>query len=528
MKGTTTLRSRSSGILMHLSSLPSLHGIGDLGPAAYRFVDFLASCKQSWWQMLPISPVGRENSPYDSPSAFAGNPMFISLEELAARGLLTQDDISPPKDLSKRKVDYSGVIRYKLPRLTKTFENFEKRSGSSDYFRFEEYCTTNGSWLVNHGIFSALKERNGGAPWTEWDEGIRTRRPSALTQVKRQLKTQIRYHMFLQYEFSGQWAELRRYCAKRGVGLIGDIPFYVAHDSADVWANQQIFQLDRHGRPTHVAGVPPDYFSETGQLWGNPLYRWDVLRRRGYYWWIDRLRVTFSRFDAVRLDHFIGFQRYWEVPANARTSRRGRWVKGPRRHFFDTAFRMLGRKEFIAEDLGVVTLDVKQLRDRLGLPGMRVLQFAFGKDPDVMSHRPHNYPRDCIVYTGTHDNDTTLGWYTDKGSAASTRSKQDIEMELGYALRYLNSNGKQISWDMIRLAMMSVANVAITPVQDILELGSEARMNIPGKAKGNWEWRLTEDALDKHVAERLLDLTETYERVLPEANARHLSWRAMK
>jgi 4-alpha-glucanotransferase len=524
MKSKMTLRSRSSGILMHVSSLPSTHGIGDLGPAAYRFVDFLASCRQSWWQMLPVSPVGRENSPYDSPSAFAGNPMFISLEKLAARRLLTQNDISAPGNLPKRKVDYSRVTQYKLPRLIKAFDNFERQKSSGDYLRFEEYCTANGAWLVNHGIFSALKQLNGGAPWTEWDEEIRTRRPSALTKVKRQLRMQIRYHMFLQYEFSRQWTELRRYCAKKQVGLIGDIPFYVAHDSADVWANKEIFRLDRHGRPTHVAGVPPDYFSETGQLWGNPLYRWNVLRRRGYYWWIDRLRVTFSRFDVSRLDHFTGFQRYWEVPANAHTSRRGRWVKGPRDHFFETAFRRLGHREVIAEDLGVVTSDVKQLRDRLGLPGIRVLQFAFGNDPDAMSHRPHHYPRDCIVYTGTHDNDTTLGWYTDRGSAASTRSRLDIEKELGYALRYLNSNGEQISWDMIRLAMMSVASVAITPVQDILGLGSEARMNIPGKAKGNWEWRLTDDALSRHVAERLLRLTETYERTMPEVKARNLPW----
>jgi 4-alpha-glucanotransferase len=519
MKSIISLQARSSGILMHVSSLPSPHGIGDLGPMAYRFVDFLVSCKQRWWQMLPLCPGGRGNSPYDSPSAFAGDPMFISLEKLVARRLLSKDDISTPKELSKRRVDYSGVVSYKLPKLEKAFENFEKRESPSDHLRFEEYCTANSTWLVDHGIFSSLKQLNGEAPWTEWEESIRARRASALTQVKRQLTSQIRYHMFLQYEFSRQWSELRSYCAEKGVGLIGDIPFYVAHDSADVWANQEIFRLDHRGRPTHVAGVPPDYFSSTGQLWGNPLYRWDVLRRRGYSWWINRLRVIFSRFDASRLDHFIGFQRYWEVAAKARTSSPGRWVKGPSDHFFEMAFRMLGHRELIAEDLGVVTRDVKQLRDRLGLPGMRVLQFAFGKDPDAMRHRPHNYSRNCIVYTGTHDNNTTLGWYTDRGSASSTRSRPEIKKEIEYALRYLNSNGEQISWTMIRLAMMSVANVAITPVQDILGLNSEARMNTPGKAKGNWEWRLTTGALSRRVAKRLLELTETYERTITKAYA---------
>jgi 4-alpha-glucanotransferase len=522
MKSRTTLRKRSSGVLMHVSCLPGPHGIGGLGPAAYRFVDFLASCKQSWWQVLPISPVGRGNSPYDSPSAFAGNPMFISLEKLTSRHLLTQADTLPPTNLSERRVDYPSAIRYKLPKLRKAFDNFQRQESAGEHLRFEKYRTTNGAWLLNHGIFSALKEQNPEVPWIAWDEGIRARMPSAIKKVRGQLKEEIRYHMFLQYEFSRQWTELRRYCARKGVGLIGDIPFYVAHDSADVWANQEIFQLDRQGMPTHVAGVPPDYFSETGQLWGNPLYRWDVLRRRGYYWWIDRLRVNFNRFDACRLDHFIGFQRYWKVRANARTARRGRWVKGPRDHFFKKAFRRLGRRELIAEDLGVVTRDVKDLRDRIGLPGMRVLQFAFGKDPDAVSHRPHNYPRHCIVYTGTHDNDTTLGWYEDRGSVASTRSKLDIEKEIEHALRYLNSNGEKISWDMIRLAMMSVANVAITPIQDILELGSDARMNIPGKAKGNWEWRLTNDALNKHVAERLLGLTRTYERALPQRSTQRI------
>jgi 4-alpha-glucanotransferase len=518
MRRNVTLRRRSSGILLHVSCLPGAHGIGDLGPAAYQFVDFLEACKQSWWQMLPISPVGRGNSPYDSPSAFAGNPMLISLERLISQRLLTDGDISSTQSLPKRRVDYQKVTHYKLPKLREAFENFQRRKGSSNHLRFKHYCIASGAWLVDHAIFCALKEHYGGVPWTEWDEDIRTRKPSAISRVKAELRTEIRYHMFLQYEFSCQWTELRRYCSKKRVALVGDIPFYVAHDSADVWANQKIFRLNRHGRPTHVAGVPPDYFSETGQLWGNPLYRWNLLRRRGYYWWIDRLRVAFSRFDAVRLDHFIGFQRYWEVPANARTSRPGRWVKGPGDHFFESAFRKLGHLELIAEDLGLVTNDVKQLRDKLGVPGVRVLQFAFSKDPGAKSHRPHNYLRHCIVYTGTHDNDTTLGWYRDRGSQASVRSTQDIEKEIEGALRYLHTNGEHISWDMIRLAMMSVANVAITPVQDVLELGCEARMNTPGRAEGNWEWRLTDGALNSHIAEKLLELTETYERMLPQAS----------
>ncbi len=512
MRERLTLRRRSSGILLHPTSLPGPHGIGDLGAAAYRFADFLASSGQSWWQMLPIGPPGANNSPYEASSAFAGSPLLLSLEKLAEKGLLGKKDLRPTKDLSPVRVNYGAVTRFKQPRLIKAYQAFRRRNDPEEQGEFESFCGENEVWLSDYALFSALKSHRRGASWLSWEAELRRRKPAAIACARDKLRKQIRFYQFLQYLFSSQWSELRQYCLERGVGLIGDLPIYVSQESADVWANQELFWLDSRGKPTFVAGVPPDYFSKTGQLWGNPLYRWDVLRERGYDWWIARFRANFDRFDAIRLDHFIGFERYWEIPARQKTATKGRWVAGPKDAFFEKLLESVGPVELIAEDLGVVTPEVKALRDRFGFPGIRVLQFAFGNDPEAESYQPHNYPRHCVAYTGTHDNDTIIGWFTDKGSKSSTRSKEEIQKEHAFALRYSGSDGREVNWDMIRLALSSAANVVIIPMQDVIGLGAEARMNHPGRKRGNWVWRLVEGALKREHGERLLGIVKNYGR----------------
>jgi 4-alpha-glucanotransferase len=483
--------------------------MGDLGPGAYRFADFLADSHQGWWQMLPVSPTGFGNSPYMSPSAFAGNELSISLERLADDGLLHLQDAEPPKDATPERVNYQAAARFKHAMLRQAFQEFRKRAASDP--EFQEFRGQAASWLPDFALFGALRDAHGGAPWTGWDPDVRSRKPQALSAARERLADEVLYQEFLQYEFHRQWVALREYCHQRGVGLIGDIPIFVAHDSVDVWAHPDIFAVDSLGHLTVMAGVPPDYFARDGQLWGNPLYRWDVLRERGYDWWIDRFRTTFDRFDAVRLDHFIGFQRYWEVPADARTARNGRYSPGPGAHFFESVFKTLGPLELIAEDLGNVTPEVVALRNRFDFPGMRVLQFAFA-DGSSCIHLPHTFPRRCAAYTGTHDNDTTAGWFHDRGSPTSTRSPEEIRREHEFVLRYAGTDGREIQWDLIRLALMSVADTAVFPLQDVLGLGSEARMNTPGTSQGNWEWRCPQAALSGEVACRLALLTDTYSR----------------
>lgn len=483
-----SLARRASGVLLHPTSLPGPGEWGDLGPEAFRFADFLAEAGQRWWQMLPIGPVGAADSPYLSSSSFAGDPRLVSLEALARDGLLPR---------AQRSGSREAWLRY-------AFERFRSRPRAlSELAAFRNRCR---HWLPDYALFEALRNAYRGATWTAWQAPLRDRHPRALARARRALATEIRFHEFVQYAFERQWAALRAHCADRGIGLIGDVPIFVSHDSADVWAHPEIFRLDARGRPQVVAGVPPDYFSRTGQLWGNPLYRWEVLRRRGYDWWLARLRAAFARFDAVRLDHFIGFHRYWEVPAGARTAVHGRWRPGPGAPFFEAVFRSLGRVQLIAEDLGRITPEVEALRDRFGLPGMRVLQFAFGSDPGSERYRPHRYPRNCVVYTGTHDNDTLVGWF--RGASAP-----HVARERAFALRYAASDGREVHWDFIRLAWSSVANTAIVPAQDLLGLGSEARMNTPGVPTGNWRWRLRPRQLGPPIARRLRELTETYGRL---------------
>ncbi|MBI4386109.1 MAG: 4-alpha-glucanotransferase [Elusimicrobia bacterium] len=502
MERRPSLSNRAGGILLHPTSLPGPHGIGDLGSSARRFAELLAAAGQSWWQMLPIHPPAAAHSPYAAFSVFAGSPLLISLDRLAEEGWLEPADLVPPKGLPRDRVNYPQAQRFKEARLEKAFGTFEKNASSIDRERLEAFAAANVFWLPDYALFCALKEAHQGAPWVEWEGALRLRQPEALAQARRKLDVRLRFHIFVQHQFSRQWSELRDHCRKFGLGLLGDVPIYAAHDSAEVWAKPQLFSLDGDGRLTMMAGVPPDYFSKTGQLWGNPLYRWDVHRQGGYEWWVYRLRVTFDRFDAVRLDHFIGFQRYWEIPAGSRTAQGGRWVDGPGADLFDRARDVLGSLEIAAEDLGAATPEVFALRDRCGFPGLRVLQFAFGGDSCTNDHLPHRYPRRCVVYTGTHDNETTAAWF-----------RRLPPKERRWVSRYAGTDGREIHWDMIRLAWMSPADVAIAPAQDLLGLGSGARMNLPGTVRGNWRWRLTDAALTAPIARRLRALTEIYGRI---------------
>ena len=502
---------RSAGVLLHPTSLPGPHGIGDLGGEAHAFAEMLARCGQSWWQMLPIVPPGMGDSPYNSISAFAGNPLLLSLQRLSREGYLPREYLSAPR-FAEERADFAAVGRFKLPRLQKAFERFEEQSGFSANPEFQSFRAHNAAWLEDYALFSALRQAHAGAPWTRWEADLRERRPRALEKARRALYGQVRFQLFLQYQFFRQWRALRKQCHSLGIGIIGDIPIFVSHDSADVWSHPELFWLDKRGRPLKVAGVPPDYFSKTGQLWGNPLYRWDVMGRRGFDWWISRFRSAFEDFDAVRLDHFIGFHNYWEIPADSPTAERGRWVLAPGKDLFAQVEKKLGPLQFIAEDLGVMTPSVNALRDRFDFPGLKVLQMGFGTDADADGYKPHNYRRHCVVYTGTHDNDTTRGWFNDKSSLTSTRSREDIRKERAAVLRYLGTDGKDIHWDMIRLALMSVADTAIIPAQDLLGLGSSARMNLPGTAQGNWGWRLKDGAFSGKIRQRWASLTKTYGR----------------
>ncbi|AKU93290.1 4-alpha-glucanotransferase [Vulgatibacter incomptus] len=497
-----TLGERASGILLHPTSLPGPHGCGDLGQGGHRFAEWLAEAGQRWWQVLPLGPLGYGNSPYSALSAFAGNPLLIGLDELGI-------DEVPSPSLPSGRVDYGLASAWRRRKLG---DAFAARKGS-DAPSFRLFCEAERPWLEDFALYSALKDAHGGRSWVEWSPRLRDRDPPALEDARRELAEELERRRWEQWIFEQQWHQLREHCAALGIGLIGDLPIFVSHDSADVWAHRELFFLDERGMPTVVAGVPPDYFSRTGQLWGNPLYRWDRLRDTGYAWWIDRLRQMQRRFDAIRLDHFIGFVRAWEIPAGDPTAENGRWREGPGIGLFRTAREALGELPMIAEDLGAVTPAVKALRDELGLPGIRLLQFAFGTDPQAPDFLPHAYPRNAVVYTGTHDNDTTVGWFEDPGGPHGTRTPDEVARERARALDYLGLEGAgEVHWAMIRAVLASVANVAIVPLQDVLGLGSEARMNRPGTLDGNWEWRVREADLDTALAYRLHRLVHTYGR----------------
>jgi len=502
---------RASGILLHPTSLPGRFGIGDLGKEAYRFADFLADTGQHLWQMLPLGPAGYDNSPYQSLSVFAGNPLLISPERLLEEDFLDPSDLARSPSFPENLVDYEAVTRFKMPLLRKSYETFEKRAKPTQHQQFEAFRQQNASWLGVYSLFMALREVHDLALWNTWGQDIRSRQPEAIKHWTRKLAPEIRCHQYQQYQFFKQWTELKNYSNEHGIRLIGDIPIFVALDSAEVWSHPEMFYLDENGRPTVVAGVPPDYFSKTGQLWSNPLYRWDVMARDGYRWWIERFRATRTLVDIIRLDHFRGFEKYWEVPGEDTTAINGRWVPGPGAAFFETVKKALGELPIIAEDLGLITPEVHALRDHLGFPGMRVLQFAFG-DSSGDIHKPHNYPRNCVVYTGTHDNNTTLGWFRGEDIGATTQSRKERNRETRLALKYLGTNGREINWDFIRLALISVADTAIIPLPDILGLGSQARMNIPGTTQGNWRWRFTAEALTDGIRDRLREMTRLYGR----------------
>ncbi len=497
---------RRSGILLHPTCLPGRFGIGDLGDAAYRLADFLASARQSYWQVLPLSPTGYGDSPYQGLSAFAGNPMLISPERLVAAGHLSQQDLADVPRLPDECVDFGAVIPLKTRLLDRAFANYRAQASPSQRDAFKRFGEEQSAWLDDFALFMALKEAHNLRPWNEWEPELARREPDALASARERLADSIENQRYRQWQFFEQWLAVKKYANDLGIRVIGDVPIYVAMDSADVWANPKLFLLDANLEPIGVAGVPPDYFSATGQLWGNPIYRWDALKQNGYAWWIARFKMALTQSDVVRIDHFRGFYNYWQVPAGEKTAVKGEWLCGPGADLFHAVTAALGDVAIIAEDLGDFDkpsrAGVDALQREFGYPGMKVLQFAFG-DAAIDPFLPHNFARDYVVYTGTHDNDTTVGWY----------QQTSTEKERDYSRRYLARDGSDIAWDLIRLGWASVANTAMTTAQDLLSLGHWARMNTPSTVgTPNWCWRLREGALSDAVATRLKELTEIYGR----------------
>ncbi len=493
---------RSSGILLHPTSLPSPYGIGDLGPSARRFSDFLMKTGQRFWQVLPMNPTrGFDgHSPYHSPSAFAGNPLLISPEALAEQGLLPKTPPAPGAAEDQKTIDFSRVEETKMPLLRQACDRFGTEGDRSD---FNRWCGST-PWLDDYALYTALRSHYHPHPWYEWPAALRDRDPSAIETAQKTFKDRIQSEKILQYLFFRQWFALKHDCNLRQIRLIGDMPIYVPLDSADVWVHPGCFKLAEAGRPTVVSGVPPDYFSETGQLWGHPVYDWEALKENGYGWWVDRMRHHISLYDITRIDHFRGLVACWEVPAGAKTAVDGEWVSVPAEDFFDHLIKCLGRLPVIAEDLGTITADVREIIRHYGFPGMRVLLFAFGDDFPHGAFLPHRHEPNCVVYTGTHDNNTIRGWF---GEEADAGMKKNLFRYLGREVP-----ADRLHWAIIRLAMMSPAETVIVPLQDVLGLDSEARMNLPGRARGNWLWRFEKGALDAATAHRLKDVTETYGR----------------
>lgn len=495
---------RASGILLHVTSLPSPFGIGDLGPSAYRFADFLARTKQSYWQVLPLNPTDQAcgNSPYSSPSAFAGNPLLISPEILREYGFLKKGEMEGSPPFPNERCDYDSVISYKSGLLHRAYDSFKTDGKAREAFK--AFCKENEEWLEDFALFMAIKKRLKGKPWGEWEKDLRERNAEGLKGARKSLQDEIEREKFFQYLFFTQWLSLKENCNRQGIQLIGDVPIYVNGDSADVWAHPEIFNLNEEKRPLGVAGVPPDYFSKTGQLWGNPTFRWDCLQKTDYRWWFGRISHNLLIFDILRLDHFRGFVGFWEVPSSETTAVNGEWVEAPANDFFTAMLKKFSAHAFIAEDLGIITPDVKEVMDRFGFPGMRILQFAFGEDQPNHPYLPHNFIPNTVAYTGTHDNNTVRGWFENE------TTPQDRKRIFRYVGREVSP--EQLPIALIRLAMMSVANTVIIPAQDVLGLGEEARMNRPATLSGNWEWRLLPDQLTLSHAEILLELTETYAR----------------
>lgn len=490
---------RLSGILVHPTSLPGKFGIGDLGPEAYRFVDFLQESGQHLWQTLPLGPTGGHNSPYQCFSSFAGQPLLISPELLKDEGLLTDADLSNVPHFSDEEVDFAAVGEYKEELFKKAFARFKELPEDNPLKSELALFCKSAHWLDDYAMFMAIKKSKG-AHWLEWEKKYRKPTKSQKAVIEREFEDEILYEKFLQWTFCRQWSQLKAYANERDILLIGDIPIFVSGDSADVWAEPRLFQVDSDGFPTVVAGVPPDYFSATGQLWGNPLYDWKYHKKTNYEWWMERFKTQFLLSDIVRIDHFRGLESYWEIPADSETALNGKWVDGPKDEFFEVLIKTFGEEPpIIAEDLGIITDDVRALRDKFGLPGMKILQFAF-EDEDS-NYLPYNQPYNCVCYTGTHDNDTTTGWY----ATASEKARDKVR-------RYMNTDASQVSWDFIRTCFGSPARFAIIPVQDLFCQGSDCRMNTPGKADGNWAYRMKKELLTSDVAKRLYDVTKLYGR----------------
>jgi 4-alpha-glucanotransferase len=506
---------RASGILLHPTSLPGPGGSGDLGPEAHRFLARIAAAGQSIWQVLPLGPTGYGNSPYQSTSAFAGNPLLVSLRILQEEGLLPAEENERAESVGTAgRVDYPSVIAAREKALQIAHQNFSRGQGAEPAKRrerFERFREEHRTWLEDYALYSAIRTSQQGRSWVDWPVDLALRRKEAVERARHELADLIRFAEHAQFFFFEHWERARAKANELGIRILGDVPIFVAPDSADVWARREIFDLEESGRPRVVAGVPPDYFSANGQLWGNPLFKWDELGARGFDWWIERMRHAFRLADVVRIDHFRGFEAYWEIPANEKTAIPGRWVKGPGRALFDALVAALGKLPIVAEDLGEITDEVHALRDALGFPGMRVLQFGFTEKPREAWHAPHNFVPHCVAYTGTHDNDTTRGWF-EGGPASSTRTAEEAARERERVLRYVGSDGREIQWDLIRVLFMSVAETAIVPMQDVLGLGSEARMNTPGRDGGNWGWRMIDGPAVDGALQRLSEMTATFGR----------------
>lgn len=497
---------RASGILLHISSLPGKYGIGDTGEKACEWIDFLESTGTKFWQILPLNPTGYGNSPYQGLSAFAGNPLFIDCKNLYELGLLNKHDLDQSPKFPLQKVDFKKVIPWKSKILDQAFKNFLNCQQPELKHEYEGFKGENASWLKDYSLFMALREEYQLVSWNHWPDPFRLRDPQALRSFEEAEFEKVELHNFFQFIFSKQWKKLKTYANSRGIHLIGDIPIFMGYDCADVWAYPQLFQLDKNREPTAVAGVPPDFFSETGQLWGNPLYNWELHKQENYAWWIRRVKETLTTVDMIRLDHFRGFAGYFKIPAGSKTAKNGEWVPGPGRHLFDAMQAEISRLPFIAEDLGVITPDVVELRERYDFPGMRLLQFAFREDTDH-EFLPHNYPANCVVYTGTHDNDTSVGWY-----------QSAPEHERLFCSSYLGHHTRNIAHEMICAIWRSDALIAIAPMQDFLRLGGWARMNLPATVEGNWLWRMKPDALTGKLADWIKEINITFDRVSGSKN----------
>jgi len=500
------LSERASGILLHPTSLPGPRGAGDFGADAYLFIDWLVSAGQTYWQMLPVGEIGPGNSPYMSSSVFAGNILLVDLEEIASQGWLSDEHMKPLPEFRPDRINFKLLRPYRLEKLRMAAKVFfdashqgdaQKETSHAEYLRF---CLDENEWLHDYALFMTLNEQQNGRDWNHWPSNLANRDPQALEQIADDFAEEIRFWKFCQWCFARQWSKLKRYASKQGIRLIGDVPIFAAFQSSDVWAHQELFELDENGHPKVVAGVPPDYFSATGQLWGNPLYRWEAHEKTGFSWWISRMRHALKLFDLVRVDHFRGFAGYWEIPANETTAMNGRWVAGPGEKLFYALETALGNLPIIAEDLGMITPDVIELREKFNLPGMRILQFAFAED-EKHPFLPHNYAPNSVVYTGTHDNDTSIGWW----NSATPGEK-------AFAHKYLGTEGHRIHWDMIKAISNSGANTVIILMQDFLGLTSEHRMNFPGQPNNNWEWRFTWEQILPEYTQELAKFTLDYGR----------------